>query len=38
VRNILDQRYREQMSLLRFFADQPGREVWLRMSIAFDAS
>ena len=38
VRNILNQRYRDQLSLLRFFADQPGREVWLRAGISFDAS
>lgn len=36
VKNILNQRYRDQLSLLRFFADQPGREVWLRASLHFD--
>lgn len=36
VKNILNQRYRDQLSLLRFFADQPGREVWLRASVHFD--
>ena len=25
------------MSLLRFFADQPGREVWLRLSVSLDS-
>jgi iron complex outermembrane receptor protein len=36
VKNILNQRYRDQLSLLRFFADQPGREVWVRASLHFD--
>jgi iron complex outermembrane receptor protein len=35
-RNLLDARYRNPMSLLRFFADQPGREVWLRIAVRFD--
>ena len=37
VKNLLNQRYRDAMSLLRFFADQPGREVWARLSITLDA-
>jgi iron complex outermembrane recepter protein len=36
VRNILNQRYRDQLSLLRFFADQPGRELWLRAGVSFE--
>jgi iron complex outermembrane recepter protein len=33
VKNIGNARVRDQLSLLRFFADQPGREVWLRLSV-----
>jgi iron complex outermembrane recepter protein len=33
--NILGQRYREYASLLRYFSDQPGRQVSLRVSLAF---
>ncbi len=29
--------YRDSMSLLRFFADQPGREIWLRLSVSLDS-
>ncbi len=36
VRNILNTRYRDQLSLMRFFADQPGREIWLRAAMHFD--
>lgn len=36
VKNLFDQRYRDSMSLLRFFADQPGREIWLRFNIELD--
>lgn len=35
-RNLLNTRYRDAMSLMRFFADQPGRELWLRASVRFD--
>jgi iron complex outermembrane recepter protein len=35
-RNLLDTQYRDAMSLMRFFADQPGREVWLRLAVRFD--
>jgi iron complex outermembrane receptor protein len=35
VRNILNRAYRDQLSLMRFFADQPGREVWLRINVHF---
>jgi iron complex outermembrane recepter protein len=38
VRNILNQRYRDQLSLMRFFADQPGREVWLRSRVMFSTA
>jgi len=37
VRNLTNERYRDQLSLLRYFADQPGREVWLRATSRFDA-
>jgi len=37
VKNALNQRYRDPMSLMRYFADQPGREVWLRLSLALDS-
>ena len=37
VKNLLNQRYRDSMSLLRFFADQPGREIWLRLSVSLDS-
>jgi iron complex outermembrane recepter protein len=33
--NLFGQRYREYTSLLRYFADQPGRQLWLRMSLKF---
>ena len=36
-KNLLNQRYRDSMSLLRFFADQPGREIWFRMSVDIDS-
>lgn len=35
-RNLLNTRYRDPMSLMRFFADQPGRELWLRLAVRFD--
>lgn len=35
-RNLLNTPYRDAMSLMRFFADQPGRELWLRLSMRFD--
>lgn len=36
--NLLDRRYREYTSLLRYFADQPGRAVLFRLSVRFDTS
>ena len=33
--NLMAQRYREYTSLMRYFADQPGRQIWLRMSVKF---
>ena len=36
--NLLDTRYREYTSLLRYFVDQPGRQVMLRLSIHFSTS
>jgi iron complex outermembrane receptor protein len=35
--NLLDTRYREYTSLLRYFADQPGRQLMLRLSIHFSS-
>ncbi len=35
VRNLTNARYRDQLSLMRYFADQPGRELWLRLSSRF---
>jgi iron complex outermembrane receptor protein len=35
-RNLLNAPYRDAMSLMRFFADQPGRELWFRLSMRFD--
>jgi iron complex outermembrane receptor protein len=34
--NLLNQRYREYTSLLRYFADEPGWGVQLRVAIDFD--
>ena len=31
--NLLDARYRDSLSLLRFFVDQPGRSIWLRLQL-----
>ncbi len=36
-RNLTNARYRDPLSLTRFFVDQPGRELWLRVSMRFDA-
>ncbi len=36
--NLLGTRYREYASLLRYFADQPGRQVMLRMTMNFDSN
>lgn len=33
--NLLDARYRDYTSLLRYFADQPGRQLMLRLSLDF---
>lgn len=33
--NVLGRRYREYTSLMRYFADQPGRQVMLRVSLLF---
>jgi len=35
--NLLDARYRDYTSLLRYFADQPGLQVLLRLSLQFEA-
>lgn len=36
VRNLFNQRTREYLSLLRYYADQPGREIWLRLRLNFE--
>lgn len=36
--NLLAARYREYASLLRYFVDQPGRQVMLRITMNFDSS
>ena len=36
VRNITNVRYREALSLSRYFADEVGREVWLRLEAHFE--
>jgi len=36
--NLTNTRYRDYTSLMRYFADEPGWQVWLRMSAFFDSS
>ncbi|NVB78628.1 MAG: TonB-dependent receptor [Kofleriaceae bacterium] len=36
--NLTNARYRDYTSLMRYFADEPGWQVWLRMSLFFDSS
>jgi iron complex outermembrane receptor protein len=36
--NLLGQRYREYTSLLRYFADQPGRQLLLRISLSYGSN
>jgi iron complex outermembrane receptor protein len=36
--NLTNQRYRDYTSLMRYFADEPGWQVWLRMSLFFDST
>ncbi len=36
--NLINARYRDYTSLLRYFADAPGRQLWLRVSLFFDSS
>lgn len=36
IRNLTNTRYREALSLTRFFADEVGREVWLRLEVNVD--
>jgi iron complex outermembrane receptor protein len=36
--NILGARYREYASLLRYFADQPGRQLMLRITMLYDST
>jgi iron complex outermembrane receptor protein len=36
--NLTNTRYRDYTSLMRYFADEPGWQVWLRMSLFFDSS
>ena len=35
VQNMLNSRYRDYTSLLRYFADEPGRQVYLRFGTEF---
>ena len=35
--NLTNARYRDYTSLLRYFADEPGLQVWLRASVFFDS-
>jgi iron complex outermembrane receptor protein len=35
--NLTNARYRDYTSLLRYFADEPGWQVWLRLSVVFDS-
>lgn len=35
--NLTNARYREYTSLLRYFADEPGWQLWLRASVFFDS-
>jgi iron complex outermembrane receptor protein len=36
--NLTNSRYRDYTSLRRYFADEPGWQMWLRMSVFFDSS
>lgn len=36
--NLTNARYRDYTSLMRYFADEPGWQVWLRMSLVFDST
>lgn len=36
--NLTNARYRDYTSLNRYFADEPGLQVWLRMSVFFDSA
>jgi iron complex outermembrane receptor protein len=36
--NLTNSRYRDYTSLSRYFADEPGWQAWLRMSVFFDSS
>ncbi|MBK7976098.1 MAG: TonB-dependent receptor [Deltaproteobacteria bacterium] len=36
VENLLDERYRDYTSLLKYFADEPGRQVFLRLGATVD--
>ena len=38
VQNLTDARYRDYTSLLRYFADQPGRQITVRLSVPLDAA
>jgi iron complex outermembrane recepter protein len=35
--NLTNARYRDYTSLLRYFADEPGLQLWLRVSVFFDS-
>ncbi|MDB4961803.1 MAG: TonB-dependent receptor [Myxococcales bacterium] len=36
--NLTNARYRDYTSLMRYFADEPGWQLWLRMSVFFDST
>jgi iron complex outermembrane receptor protein len=36
--NLTNARYRDYTSLGRYFADEPGWQLWLRMSVFFDST
>lgn len=36
--NLTNAHYRDYTSLLRYFADEPGWQLWMRMSVFFDSS
>jgi iron complex outermembrane receptor protein len=36
--NVFDARYREYASLMRYFADQPGRQLMLRITMLYDST
>ena len=35
--NLTNTRYRDYTSLMRYFADEPGWQLWLRVKLLFDS-